>query len=143
MANGDVSKIAVLGRFRLPGCGTTTAGVQSQGKVLMWGELTCTAADAGINIAASGSFGAHATMTEALGLDSIDAIEFVLKSTDGEAVADDSLYLFAYSFDPSLAGLIHGLESVGISNAAPPTAGDALVLTFWAIGDTASQGLNT
>ena len=140
MANGDVSKIAVLGRFKLPGGGTTTAGVQSQNKVLMWGELTCTAADAGISVFASGSVGAHATMPEALGLDTIDAIEFTLKSTDGAAVADEALYMFDYSHS---TWLIHALESVGNTDPVPPTAGDALVLSFWAIGDTASQGLNT
>ena len=143
MANGDISKIAVLGRVKLPGCGTTTAGAQSQGKVVMWGELTCTAADAGINIAASGSYGAFTTVPEALGLDTLDFIEFTLKSTDGALVADDTLYLFGYGWDPALAGLIHALEDVGANNSAPPTAGDALVLSFWAVGDTASQGLNT
>ena len=83
MANGDVTKVAVLGRFLLPGGGNTVTGKQVQNKTLLWGEIVCTAADAGINIGAVGSVGAHgASWPNALGLANVDALEFTLKTPD-------------------------------------------------------------
>ncbi|KKN92390.1 hypothetical protein LCGC14_0208810 [marine sediment metagenome] len=141
MANGDVTKVVVLGRYVLPGGGNTTTGKQRQNKVIMWGEATCTAANAGIDITAAGSIGGTGrTWPQTLGLNAIDLLEFTLKSTDGAVVADDALYFFDVSHS---TWLIHALEDVGVADASPPSAGDALVLSFWAIGDTGTDGVLT
>lgn len=137
MANGDVTKVAVLGRYLLPGGGNTTTGAQRQNKVFMWGEITCTAADAGINIGAAGSVGAFgADWPEALGLNAIDAIEFTAKTVGGQAMADDKGYFFDVSHS---TWLIHHTEDAGAADPVPITAGDALTLGFWAIGDKGTE----
>ncbi len=140
MANGDVTKVAILGRYLLPGGGNTTAGAQRQNKVFLWGEITCTGLSTGIDIGtgnAGAAMNSAATWPDALGLDAVDALEFTLKSTGGAAVADDALYLFDVSHD---TWLIHGLEDVGVADAAAPSDGDALVLSFWAVGDKGTEG---
>jgi hypothetical protein len=138
MANGDVTKVAVLGRFLLPGGGNTLTGAQRQNKTLIWGEIVCTAADTGINIAAAGSQGVFTGWDDALGLNAVDLLEFTLKTPDttGQAVADDKLYFFDVSHS---TWLIHHTEDAGSADPQPVTAGDDLVLTFWAIGDDANQ----
>jgi hypothetical protein len=142
MASGDVTKVAVLGRFLLPGGGNTTTGAQRQNKVLLWGEITCTAADAGININASGSVGNHTGWPNALGLDVLDIIECTLKTPDptGQTMANDKGYLFSVSHS---GWLIHHTEDAGSANPIPITSGDDLVLTFWAIGDKGTEGVLT
>ncbi len=140
MANGDVTKVAVLGSYNLPGGGNTTTGAQKQNKALIWGEVTCTAADAGIDIASTSGVADAATWPTALGFENIDILEFNIKTIAGEAAVDDNVYFFDVSHD---TWLIHALEDVGQSNAIPPTAGDTLILTFWAVGDRGTQGVLT
>jgi hypothetical protein len=132
MANGDVTKIAILSRTKLPGGGTKTDGTPVQNKVLLTGELTCTYVSTGINIASTTGVADGQTLPVALGFENLDFIDFSLKSTDGAAPDDDKLYHFDVSHS---TWLIYAVEDVGQADAAAPGNGDAIVLSFMAVGD--------
>ena len=138
MANGDITKVQELGRISLPGGGNTTAGVQVQNKVLVWGKITCTTADAGINPAASGSLlGASGTLAKTFGVENIDFCELTVHD-QGAGENNDKDAIHYYALDRG-SDLIFGLEDLGHpTRASVATAGDVLDLRYLVVGDASS-----
>jgi hypothetical protein len=130
MANGDITSLRLKGKVVLPGGGFKQDGTPTQNKAIVWGELVCTTADAGIALDSylTGGVGLF-------GLEELDVISFNALSV-AEAAADDKLYLF--NLDRGATAKIHHLEDVGQANAKPIDAGDAVTLAFWAIGTALS-----
>ena len=136
MASGDITKVQELGRFSLPGGGNTTAGVQVQNKVLVWGVITATYVAAGINPAAAGSlFGASGTLAKTFGVENIDFCELTLTVTDGQVADKDNVRTFVLDRG---SDLIFGLEGIGQAQATLPTDGDAVELSYLVVGDSSS-----
>ncbi len=125
MADGDITAITILGSIKLPGGGHTQAGAPSQNKTLRWGLITATYDSLGIALDDKGG-------VKALGFETLDVIDFQVKSIGGAAMADDALYHADLSRDTDK---IFMLEDVGVANAAAPTDADAITLAFWALGD--------
>ncbi len=128
MADGDITAIKQLGRIQLPGGGNTTAGVQKQNKILVWGQITATYVSTGINLSNEGG-------VKALGVDNLDFVEIVVdvNSTD-DNIDKDNLTLVNLD---TTNDLIFCLESLGQTNAAAPGNADAMTFRYWAIGDAA------
>ena len=131
MANGDITKIKILSKVKLPGGGHTTAGVAKNNKVMVTGEITATYVSTGINLANEGG-------VKALGANSADFIKFTLGTTDGSAIADDKLYLIQLDHAD---GLIYMLEDIGAANAAAPTDADSVTLKYLLVGDAHTADL--
>lgn len=132
MADGDITKIQILGRVVTPGGGNTTTGRQVQNKVMVWGKIACTAADAGINPGATASVCAGDDLVEGIGLDVLDFIELTLNGTDGEPATMDKVRYLQYDTGDDL---IFTLEDIGAAQPTFCTAGDVLDIRFLAIGD--------
>ncbi len=138
MASGDITKIQELGRISLPGGGNTLTGVQVQNKVLVWGKITCTTADAGINPASgTGLFGASGTLAKVFGVENIDFCELTVKDQGaGENNNKDAIHYYALDRG---SNLIFGLETLGHETQATlATAGDILDLRYLVVGDSSS-----
>ena len=135
MANGDITEVRELGRIALPGGGNTTAGVQVQNKVLVWGKLVCTWVSTGINPAAAGSLqGASGTLANTFGVDNIDFCELtVADQGDGLNMNEDQMHYYALD---RASDLIFGLETLGHpTQATVPTDGDVVDLRYLVVGD--------
>jgi hypothetical protein len=126
MGNGDITSLRIKGKVTLPGGGFKQDGTPTQNKTIVWGELVCTTADAGIAIDSYLSGG-----LKMFALEEIDVMSFNALSV-AEAMDDDKLYFF--NLDRGDTPKIHHLEDVGQTNSKPIDAGDALTLAFWAVG---------
>ena len=136
MASGDITKVQELGRVSLPGGGNTTAGVQVQNKVLVWGRITATYVSTGINPASATSImGASGTLAKTFGVENIDFAELTLTKTSGAVADKDNLRTFVLDRG---SDLIFGLESLGQNNSAAPTDQDAVELSYLVVGDSSS-----
>ena len=136
MADGDITKVQELGRISLPGGGNTTAGLEVQNKVLVWGVITATYVSTGINPAsATGIFAAGGTLAKVFGVENIDFCELTLTKTDGAVATKDIVRTFALDRGDDL---IFGLETIGASQAAAPTDADAVELGYLVVGDSSS-----
>lgn len=140
MASGDITNVQPLGRVLLPGGGNTLTGKQVQNKVLTWGKLTATYVSTGINPdSATGSLGQGATFTKTVfGLETLDFVELTLYGTDGQVATKDIVRTFALDTGDDL---IFALETIGASEAEPPTDGDVLDLRWLAVGDAHNADL--
>ena len=139
MASGDITKVEELGRISLPGGGNTTAGVQVQHKVLVWGKITCSWVSTGINPAAAGSImGAGGTLAKTFAVDNIDFCELTMNDQGaGDAVDKDSLWYFALD---RASDLIFGLDGLGdAARGTLPDDGDVLDLRYLVVGDASSN----
>lgn len=125
MSNGDITAIRPLGRVTLPGGGHTVDGLPVNHKVMVWGSITCTWADTGIDLATQGG-------VRALGVETLDFVDFFQHDTDQTVMNKDALTLINLD---TVDNLIFMLEDVGAATESPPDAGDALVLRFMAVGD--------
>ena len=137
MASGDITKVQVLGRTKLPGGGRTQAGLATNDKELAWGKITCTYVSTGVNPAsATGVFGTGGELTKALGFEAIDFAEFTIEVTDGETATKDLVRTVAWDTG---SDLLFALESIGGANAAAPTDADTWDLRFLVVGDSANR----
>lgn len=124
MANGDITHIKELGRFTIPGGGFTTAGAAKNNKVMVWGEISGTWVDTnGLRLDNEG-------FPEALGVSTLDFVNVWVKTTGGNASDDQDLKLAEVD---SVTGNIFVVETDADTN---PTAGDTVVLGYFAIGDS-------
>jgi hypothetical protein len=133
MATGDVTHIKKLGSVLLPGGGQSTVGGKKQNKVMVWGEIYTALYDQsqGIDLDVEVS-----DPLQALGVDALDFIDFQLVKIDGEAMADDSLYMAQLNVANMTIWI---LENVGADTPAGPTDDDAITLRYWAIGDAPNK----
>jgi len=129
MANGDITSIKILGRTLLPGGGNTTSGAQKQQKALVWGTIACTYVSTGVALN-----DVNGTI-KALGVDTLDFIDFELRAYDGAAASEEELHHVA--FNRSL-NKIYTLENVGDGTVVACTDGDTLELRYIAVGDAHS-----
>ena len=138
MASGDITKVEELGRISLPGGGNTTAGVQVQNKVLVWGRITCTWVSTGINPAAAGSLmGASGTLAKTFGVENIDFAQVTMNDQGaGDAVDKDSLWHFALDRGSDLIFCLDGLGDA--ARGTLPDDGDVLDLRYLVVGDSSS-----
>ena len=123
MANGDITKIKILGTFNIGGGGKTAAGGAANNKVLTWGQITGSHEDTdGLNLVRYGGF-------KALGLSSCDFIKF-------DVVTSNSVYNIEQ--DMFTAGIGRDDENIYVvkDGATNPTAGHVVVLNFLACGDS-------
>jgi hypothetical protein len=135
MASGDITEVKELGRIALPGGGNTTAGLQVQNKVLVWGKIVCTYVSTGINPAASdGMFGANGTLAKVFGVENIDFCELTVNDQGaGENNDKDAIHYYALDRDSEL---IFGLEDLGHpTESSAPDNGDIVDLRYLVVGD--------
>ena len=135
MADGDITEVRELGRIALPGGGNTTAGVQVQNKVLVWGKIVCTWHSSGIDPASStGMFGADGTLAKVFGVDNIDFCELTVQDQGaGENVDEDAMHYYALDRGSEL---IFGLEDLGHpTESSAATNADVVDLRYLVVGD--------
>ncbi len=131
MANGDVTHVKELGRSRVEGGGSTLGGISKNNKVLVWGEISASYAATGIAMNGVGG-------VRALGLTTLDFIQLEVKGAGAAGTtepADDALFLANYK---RTTDKIFVVDQVGASDPAVPTAGDLLVISYFASGESAS-----
>ncbi len=127
MANGDVTHVKELGRVTLGGGmgGNTLTGVAKNEKVLVWGEISATWADTtGIKLTDSGG-------PRALGLATMDYVQFDVKKVDTTFNIDEGIWTAAYNTSTeNIMVVIDGLTN--------PTAGNVCLINYFAVGDNAA-----
>ena len=122
MADGDVTQIKILSKFNIPGGGRNALGFPTNNKTMVVGELQGTyVSDAGIKLSAEGG-------ALALGLTTIDFIDFDVKSVAGNVQVDEQLY--TATFNHSTKNII-----VCVDGLTKPSDADACIIKFMAIGD--------
>ena len=133
-SSGDITNVQPLGRVLLPGGGNTLTGKQVQNKIMTWGKITCTYVSTGINPdSATGALGEGAPFAKTVfGLETVDFVELTLYGTTGQVATKDIVRTFAFD---SGSDLIFALETIGSTEAEPPTDGDTLDLRWLAVGD--------
>ena len=137
MASGDITKVQVLGRTKLPGGGRTQAGLASNDKEMAWGKITCTYVSTGVNPAsATGIFGAGGELTRGLGFQEIDFAEFTIETTTGAVLTKDDIRTVAWDTG---SDLLFALELIGGNDSAAPTNGDTWDLRFLVVGTSANR----
>ncbi len=132
MANGDITYIRKLGSTLLPGGGQSTTGGKKQNKVLVWGKISCTYVSTGV------ALDGLSNPLQALGVETLDFIDFQVKDTGAGTMADDAIYLVRLD---RVDNKIFVIEDVGAADAAAPTDGDILDLRYWALGDAPAADL--
>ncbi len=129
MANGDVTKVLIQSTFTIPnGGGRTLTGGASNNKVMVTGEITGSHVDTnGMNLDAVGG-------ARALGLLTIDFIDFDVKSGAGTVQVDEGILNAAFN---------HSTQEIHtcIDGNTNLTQGNVIVLKFLAIGDSSSPVL--
>jgi hypothetical protein len=129
MASGDISSIKQLGRVLLPGGGNTTTGKQKQQKAMVWGTIACTYVSTGVALN-----GVNGTI-KALGVETLDFIDFELRAYNGAAASGEELHQVAFNRSTNK---IFTLENVGDNTVIACTDGDILELRYLAVGDAHS-----
>ena len=123
MADGDITHVKELGRVALPGTGSSLSGEAKNQKVMVWGEISGTWTDTnGLKLVAMGGI-------EALGVSALDYIQFHVKSVGGAFSGDEAIFTAALGTDSEeIYVVVDGLTN--------PTAADACVMSYFAIGDS-------
>ncbi len=132
MADGDITSIKQLGRVLLPGGGNTTSGKQVQQKVMVWGIIAASVDQLGIALD-----GVNGTI-KALGVDTLDFIDFELRAYDGAAASNEELHMLAFNRSTNK---IHTLENVGDNTVIAISDADTVELRYLAVGDAHSKDL--
>jgi hypothetical protein len=123
MATGAVTQIKVLSKFNIPGGGRTATGLPSNKKTIVVGELVgAYLTSGGIGLNAEGG-------PLAFGLNTIDFIDFDVKSVAGTLQVDEALYNATYN---------HSTQTifVCVDGLTKPTDADSCIIKFFAIGDS-------
>jgi hypothetical protein len=129
MADGDITSIKQLGRVLLPGGGNTTSGKQVQQKILVWGTIACSYHSTGVKLN-----DVNGTI-KALGVDTLDFIDFELRAYNGAAATEEELHMVAFNRSTNK---IFALENVGDDTVVAITNADVLELRYFAVGDAHS-----
>lgn len=128
--NGEITSIKQLGRVLLPGGGNTTTGKQRQQKAVVWGTIACLYISTGVALN-----DVNGTI-KALGVDTLDFIDFELRAYDGAAASNQELHMVAFN---RATNKIFALENVGDDTVVACTNGDILELRYLAVGDAHSN----
>ena len=127
MADGDVT-IKTLYSHNLGG-GRDASGVPKQNKRFVVGQINATYAATGLAINKHGG-------AQAFGVDNLDYL-FLEVISSGDAAVPDAEKLPHASYDHANQK-IFVVEDLGQTTPAVPTAADAIVIRFIAIGDDAA-----
>jgi hypothetical protein len=127
MANGDCT-IKTLYSHNLGG-GRDANGVPKQNKRFVVGQIDATWVDTGITLAKHGG-------PQAFGVNNLDYL-FLEVISSGDAAVPDAEKLPKADYDHANQ-LIFVVEDLGQTTPAKPTAADAIVIRFVAIGDDAA-----
>jgi hypothetical protein len=129
MAAGDVTHIKILGKFTIPGGGSTLTGVAKNNKVMIWGELEgeYDAAGNGINLTPRGG------AATAFGLETLDHLSLTVKTSNAVDAAATVLQSAQLAVDAD-----NVFVSIDDAEGTEPTDSHAVIISFFAIGDSAA-----
>ena len=124
MADGDITAVKELGRFTIPGGGSTLAGVAKNNKVMVWGEITATYVAAGLDLDGVGG-------VAAFGVDVLDYVDFEVSNIDGN---DPATVIMFSAYLARATNKIFMLDDTG--GDAKPEDAEAVTLKYLACGDS-------